>query len=179
MKIPKAAKRYVKAVFELARQQNQLEELAKDMEAAQQILEQHPDLITLLNQPVIPKSKKAAVLKKIFGEQFSRLFRQLIDLLIRRDRMELLPGIVTLFNEHYKRYQGVVEAQVTVATPIDDALKQQFIDKIKEITGKDKIELKVETDPSIIGGYILQIGDLRIDDSVKGKINKIKQKLIL
>ncbi len=178
MKVSKAAKRYVKAVFELARQQNQLDRLARDMQAAQQIFETHPELIDFLRRPTVAASAKSQTLRKIFSGDFSPLFRQLLDLLARRKRLELLPDIAYLFNEHYKKAQGIVEARVTLAVPVTDELRNQFLEKVKQITGKDRIELQMETDPDIIGGYILQIGDLRIDDSVRGKIRKIKQKII-
>ncbi len=177
MKYAKAAKRYVKAVFELARTQNQLDSLAKDMQAAAQIFNEHPELGKFLANPMVAQTAKTAAVKKIFGKGFSPLFGRLIDLLAGRKRLELLPDVAELFNQHYKKYQGIVEADVTVAVPVDEKMKETFAQKVKEISGKENIELRFHVDPGIIGGYIIQIDDLRVDDSVRGKLRKIKQKL--
>ena len=177
MKHSKAAKRYVKAVFELARSQNQLDDLAKDMQTAAQIFNDHPELVKFLANPLVNHSGKTEAAHKIFAKGFSALFGRLIDLLASRKRLEILPDVAELFNIHYKKFRGVVEADVTVAVPVDEKTKDIFAQKVKEISGKDNIDLHFHVDPAIIGGYIIQIGDLRVDDSVRGKLRKIKQNL--
>ncbi len=177
MKHPKAAKRYVKALFELARSQKGLDALADDMKKAARIFDAHPELVKFLGNPVVNHSGKVEAVRKIFAEGFSPLFGRLINMLAARKRLELMPDIAELFNRHYKKFRGIVEADVTVAVPVDEKMKEVFARKVKEISGKDNIELHFHVNPEIIGGYIIQIGDLRVDDSVQGKLRKIKQKL--
>jgi F-type H+-transporting ATPase subunit delta len=178
-KYAKSAKRYVKAYFELARETGKLKEAAADMELIAKTVSENQELKNFLKQPIIGSEQKYKAVKKIFGDKVSGLTQRLLALLAQKNRMDILEDIAKLFGEYYKKHLGVVEAVLTTAIPVDDEVTKAFHQKVKELTGKDNAVLKTETDPSIIGGYILQIGDLKIDDSVKGKLNKIKSNLLV
>ncbi|NPA42736.1 MAG: ATP synthase F1 subunit delta [Chlorobi bacterium] len=175
----KAAKRYVKAFFDWARETGKLEEAARDMALIAETLENHPELADFLKSPVVTSKQKAEVLRGIFHDRTGAQIRRLLELLAEKDRSDILGDIARLFGEFYKQYQGIVDVTLTTAVPADEALQEAFLRKVKEITGKDKVELRTVTDPSIIGGYILQIGDLKVDDSVRGKLQKIKSKILV
>ncbi len=113
---------------------------------------------------------------KLFPE-ISTSTKKIIDLLVRKGRLSLLGEIAQGFVSAYKKYAGKVEALLITATEPDSALEKEIRKKIKEITGKDDVDLTVKVDPDIIGGFILQIGDLRIDDSIKTKLKKIEKQL--
>ncbi len=174
VKISKAAKRYVKAFFEWTKSEGNLEEAAKDMMQSEQIMTQNPDLVRFLKNPTIGNKQKLDILKKIFGEKWSSATWKLVDLLAAKDRLDILDEIVVRFGQLYKRLLGTVEAELITATPVNDDIQQAFLEKVKEITGQSKVHLLNKVEPEIIGGYILKIGDLRIDDSIRGKLNQIK-----
>jgi F-type H+-transporting ATPase subunit delta len=173
----KAAKRYVKAYFETALEEGRQEDAARDMELIRQTIAGNADLAEFLKQPVVSTARKFAVVQKIFKNRVSDLTNRLLTLLAKRNRLDILEDITLLFEEFYKKFKGTVEAVLVTATPVDDALKNEFLQKVKEITGKSDVVLENKIDPDIIGGYILRIGDLKIDDSVKGKLQNIKTKL--
>ena len=175
----KAAKRYVKAFFEWAQEDGSLETAARDMALIRDVLNENPELKAFLKKPVVSGKQKLAAVTQIFESKISDKTRRLLELLGEKNRLDILPDIVDLFDEYYKQYLGTVEATLITAVPVDDDLRQAFLEKVKEITGKDRVEFRLKTDPSIIGGYILQIGDLKVDDSIKGKLQKIKSKLIV
>jgi len=175
----KAAKRYVKAYFEWVAEDGSLDSAARDMALIENTLRENPDLSEFLKKPVIAAKQKADAVLQIFGKHISDKTKRLIELLAEKNRLDILPDIAALFGEYYKKHLGTVEVTLTTAVPVDDELKQAFLQKVKELTGKDKVEFRMKTDPSIIGGYILQIGDLKVDDSIKGKLQKIKSKLIV
>ncbi len=178
-KFSKAAKRYVKAYFELAREAGKLEEAAADMKLIRNTLKNNPELKHFLKQPVIGNLQKYQAIQKIFGDKISPLTANLLQLLARKNRMDILEDIAGLFDEFYRKHLGVVEAVLTTAVQPDEEVIKAFHEKVKELTGKENAVLKTKVDPAIIGGYILQIGDLKIDDSIKGKLQKIKSNLIV
>ncbi len=177
VKISKAAKRYVKAFFEWSKARGKLDEVAKDMAILEQVMNDNPDLVAFLKNPTVSNKRKKEALKKIFNDGISAETWKLIDLLADKDRLDILDEIAVRFGQIHKELQGVVEAELITATPVNDEMMKVFLEKVKEITGKSKVEISNRVDPGIIGGYILQIGDLRIDDSIRGKLNKIKAQL--
>jgi len=172
----KAAKRYAKALFELAI--NDLDTVQKDMNLIEETFKASPELEKVLKDPTIGASKKLDIIKGIFGNKISGLSLKLIQLLGKKDRLALLQDISRSFNELYKQNKGIREATVITAVELTDDLKQKIFQKIKELTGSDKIKLTNVVDPSIIGGFILNIDDLRYDASISGKLAKLKSKLL-
>ncbi len=172
----KAAKRYAKALFEWSGQD--LDKVQKDMQYIGQIFKDNPDLIKVLKNPTIAASKKAAVIQQIFGKEISDKTAKLIELLGQKDRLKLLEDIATAFNDLYKKSKGIKEATVISAVPLTGDLKQKILEKIKTLTGSSQIKLTNKVDPGLIGGFILNMDDLRYDASVSGKLAKLKSKLV-
>ena len=172
----KAAKRYAKALFELAT--NDLDVVQKDMNLIRKTFEASPELLKVLKDPTIGASKKLDIIKGVFSGKISDKSLQLIQLLGQKDRLDLLQDISRSFNELYKKHKGIREATVITAVELTDDLKQKIFQKIKELTGSTEIKLTNKVDPSIIGGFILNIDDLRYDASISGKLAKLKSKLL-
>jgi len=172
----KAAKRYAKALFEWAT--DDLDAVQKDMTLIQKTFEAAPELIKVLKDPTIGTSKKSDIIKSVFSGKISDKSLQLIQLLGQKDRLDLLQDISRSFNELYKKHKGIREATVITAVELTDDLKQKIFQKIKELTGSSEIKLTNKVDPSVIGGFILNIDDLRYDASISGKLAKLKSKLL-
>ncbi len=171
----KVAKRYAKALFELSA--DQLETVQNDMQLIKRTFEENPVLIKVLKNPTVPASKKMAIVEQIFGQKVSAATRKLLQLLGQKDRLSLLQDIAVAFDRLYKAHKGIKEAKLTSAIPLTDDLKSKILAKVKDITGSNQIHLINTVDPSLIGGFILNLDDLRYDASVSGKLAKIKSKL--
>jgi F-type H+-transporting ATPase subunit delta len=172
----KAAKRYAKALFELA--SDNLDEVQKDMQLIKESFEASPELQKILKNPTIAPSQKAQIVNQIFGGKVSDYTTKLLELLGQKDRLSLLEDIATAFDNLYKKAKGIKEASVISAVPLNDTLKDKILNKIKELTGSQQIKLTNEVNPDLIGGFILNMDDLRYDASVSGKLAKIKSKLV-
>ncbi len=171
----KAAKRYAKALFEIA--STDLDAVQKDMHRLKDTFDANPELLKFLKNPTVPASKKLAAVQQIFGNKVSDKTEKLINLLGQKDRLSLLKDIAVAFNELYKNKKGIKEAEVITAIPLDDTLKKSILNKIKALTGSSQIKLTNKVDSKILGGFILNIDDLRYDASISGKLAKIKSKL--
>ena len=171
----KAAKRYAKALFEIS--SANLDAVQKDMHRLKDTFESNPDLLKFLKNPTVVASKKLVAVQKLFGKNVSDNTAKLINLLGQKDRLNLLKNIAVSFNELYKNKKGIKEAEVITAIPLNDTLKNSILNKIKALTGSSQIKLTNKVDANILGGFILNIDDLRYDASVSGKLAKIKSKL--
>jgi F-type H+-transporting ATPase subunit delta len=70
--------------------------------------------------------------------------------------------------------QGIENAEVTTAVPIDESMRNQFVAAVRQMTGKAQVELKEKIDPDLIGGFVLRVGDKQVDDSVRSRLNDLR-----
>lgn len=175
----RVAIRYAKAVFELAIEKNNLEQIHKDMKYIVSLSKASPDLALMLKSPVIYSSKKQQVLEQIFESEVDTLTMQFMQLLCRKSREQFLAPAAKEFIKLYNANKGIQLADVTTSMELTPELRTQIIDKVKIISGKDIVELSEKVEPNLIGGYILKVGDRQIDDSVKTRLKDLRKDLTL
>ena len=173
----RAAIRYAKAVLNLAKDQNTAEAVNNDMRQIAMAVAQSEDLNAMLLSPVIKSSIKKTALLEVF-KNINGITVNLIDTLIVNKRLTLLGEIALKVNQLYDQLKGIELAQVTTAVPLTDDLKVKVLAKVKELTSKE-VEVENNVDPSILGGFILRVGDIQYNASVANKLNKLKRELIL
>lgn len=175
MKGTKAASRYAQALLELAVEQNQLEQVYADMQTFAQAVAETKEFQVFLNNPVINSNKKKEVLNTVFAD-FAKLTTLFIGLVTANRRENVLPFIAESFIQQYKAHKGIVAVTVYTANKLDTAVREQIINKIKPAIQGD-IELTEQVNPDLIGGFIVEMGDTRIDASVASQFNNLKQRL--
>lgn len=173
----RAAIRYAKAVLSLASDKNTTEVVNNDMKLIAKTIAESSDLNSMLQSPVVSSSVKKAVLLDVF-KNANEITRNLIDTLITNKRLPLLEQVALKYNLLYDELTGTQTAQVTTAVPLTDALKAKVLAKVKELTGKD-VEIKSTIDESILGGFILRVGDIQYNASIANKLNKLKREFTL
>jgi F-type H+-transporting ATPase subunit delta len=169
--------RYAKALFGLVKEDNSFDIQKKDIELLYQCIQEIPELQEVIESPVIKASKKITLFDLSFGDSFSPLTVTFIHLVLKSRREEYLPGICRYFLDLIKAEQGIRDAELVTASPLDEKLRQSII---RLITRKfdSKVDLHEKVDGSIIGGFILRVGDQQIDASISSKLEKIKNELI-
>lgn len=173
MKGIRAAKRYARAILDLAREQKAAEAINKDMLNVSEVIEENEELQTVLSSPVVKPEDKLKVLKEIFKNAHATTLGT-FDLLIQNNRISLLKTVAQKYTELYNELNNIRVATVTTAVPMESAMEKKILDKIKELTGETAI-IKSKVDPGIIGGFILRIGDLQYNASVLSQLNKLKK----
>jgi len=172
----KIAVRYAKALFELARSKNQLDIVKQDIELIANACVQK-DIQLLLESPVVKTSKKKELIAEIFKPNINDLSLRFL-LMIAENRREMhIPMICLDFMEQYRSNKGIKAAKVTTATPIDINTQKHFSSVISEVFKTD-VELTVNENADLIGGFILRVGDEQIDASVSTKLSKIKREFL-
>ncbi len=173
MKETRAAIRYAKAVHNLATDTKSEDKVNEDMLLIAATIEENKDVQIMLNSPVIKSSVKKATLLAIFSK-LNNISKGLINQLVENKRLAILENIARQYTILYDHYKGMQVAKVTSAVPLSDAVKEKVLDKVKTIVGK-KVTLENIVDPSIIGGFILKVGDKQYDASISGKMNNLRR----
>jgi F-type H+-transporting ATPase subunit delta len=173
----RAAIRYAKAVLSLASDQKSEDAVNSDMKLIANTIAESKDLSDALQSPVIPSSVKKSILLEVFKKS-NKTTSNLIDILISNKRIAILGAVAVKYNQLYDESKGIELATVTTAIPLTDALKQKVLAKAKELTGKD-IEVESIVDESILGGFILRVGDIQYNASIANQLSKLKREFTL
>jgi F-type H+-transporting ATPase subunit delta len=170
------AKRYAKALFEIAQEQNRIAEVEAELKAVVSVLNQNDDFAKLLKHPGIGAESKKALLKNIFESQLSEMTFNTLLLLIERGREDLLESLVSYFVKITSEALG--QAQATVYTPVElsGAELSNIAAKFSALTGK-QIRVEPVLDKSLLGGIRVRIGDRLYDGSLSGKLERLKKTL--
>ena len=170
----RAAIRYAKAILSLAIDKNKADEVNEDMQLITSTISEAKDLQAVLNSPVIKLESKEKTLLAIFGAKINNISKGLIHLLIENKRLAILDDVAKQYTVIYDFHKGTQAAIVTSAVPLTDGLKEKILAKVKGITGK-KVTIENIIDPSIIGGFILRVGDKQFDASISGEMNDLRR----
>lgn len=172
----RVASRYAKSLLELAEDKNALEEVHKDMRMFSGVCQQNYDLVLMLKNPVIKHDKKKAVLDILFKDKVNPLTTAIFDIISRKNREAFLPAIAKEFHNLYNTKKGIRVASVSSAVPLSNELRQEIEKLVQKINPGKKVHLEERVDESLIGGYVLKVGDQQIDDSLKTKLKTLQLK---
>ncbi|HBR53350.1 MAG TPA: ATP synthase F1 subunit delta [Flavobacteriaceae bacterium] len=170
----RAAIRYAKAVLEQANEAKLGNVVFGDMKSVAATIENSKELRAVLNSPVIKGEDKKKALMAIF-EGNSEVTKGVIDILDSNKRINLLGAVAESYVSLYNEAQGVKVAHVTTAVPLSSELETKVLAKVKEMTGSDSVTIENTIDESIIGGFILRVGDLQYNASIANQLDSIKR----
>jgi len=173
----RAAIRYAKAVLSLANEQNSASKLNDDMKSIVNAVAESKDLSDMLQSPVIHSKVKKATLLEVFPNM-NKLSVKLIDLLVENKRIDIIDVVAQKINMLFDESQGTQIAKVTTAIPLTKELEAKVLIKVKELTGNDA-EVQNTVDESILGGFILRVGDIQYNASIANKLDKLKREFTL
>ena len=171
----RVAIRYAKAVYDFA--QNNTEKVLQNMQTIADTLQNNQELKSFLGNPTISGDKKENVLLEVF-KGAEKETQSLFKLLYTNKRFDILEAVAQKYQEHSDDLNNIVTVEVTTAETLDKNLEAKVLSKAKEFTNKN-IKLVAHVDASIIGGYILKIGDQQYNASVKNSLQKIKREIIV
>ncbi|WP_298550580.1 ATP synthase F1 subunit delta [uncultured Algibacter sp.] len=173
----RAAIRYAKALLSLATDQKTADAVNNDMKLIVDTIADNKELNDALQSPVISSSDKKAVLLEVFKKSNKNTL-SLIDTLMSNNRISIIEHVASKYNQLFDESKGIEVATVTTAVELSAGLKKKVLAKAKELTGKD-VEVENIIDESILGGFILRIGDVQYNASVANQLNKLKQEFTL
>jgi F-type H+-transporting ATPase subunit delta len=176
MQPSRVARRYAAALFQTAGKANAADAVEQDLTALSDFLEQYPQVLKSIGTPRVPEERKKAVLQSLIGGQLSPLTQRFLDLMVDHGREAALPETAAAYRQLVDESRNIVAANVVSATDLDEGQTSRLKAKLDTLTGKDT-RLEVSTDPSLVGGLVVRIGDTILDGSVRGYLEQFGQKL--
>lgn len=170
----RAAIRYAKAVLNLATEKGNADTVLADMNDVVATVSNSKELRLFLSSPIIKSADKREGLKKVFSS-FSEISNGLVDVLVANKRSSEFSAVASAYIALHNAQNGVQKAVVTTAVEISDAIKAQVVAKATALTGAKHIEIENIIDPSILGGFVLRIGDMQYNASIASQLGKLKR----
>ncbi|WP_242926101.1 ATP synthase F1 subunit delta [Pontibacter vulgaris] len=169
----RVASRYAKSLIELAEEKGILEQVQNDMKLFSATVQGNRDFQLLLRNPIVKSDKKQAIINGIFKGKVQEMTLAFFNIVARKNRESVLEFIAEEFQKQYNEIKNIQRASVTTATPLSAELRNELGQRLATQTGKF-IELEEIIDPTLIGGFVLRVGDKQIDSSVKYNLRKLK-----
>ena len=166
--------RYAQALFDLAKDNDQIAAVEQDLKALKVMGRESADLRTLLASPTFDAADKAKGLKAI-GEraEFGATTQKFLGFLAAQRRTTALMAIITSFEALSAAYRGVVSAQVTTAVALTEVQSKGLQAALRQALGKDP-EIETRVDPTILGGLKVRVGSRLYDASLRSKLDSLK-----
>jgi F-type H+-transporting ATPase subunit delta len=174
-----AAKRYARALFDVARaEKGDLELIAGELAGAATLVAENEALQRVLANPAIPASRKRAVMEQLLSRSpVNPMVARVLLLLADRDRLVLLPDVAEAYRSRLMEHQQIVRAEVTTAVPLPPDRAEAFQRGLASTTGQ-QVQLEVRVDPSIGGGAVARVGSTVYDGSVTTQLERLRQQLV-
>ena len=171
----RAAIRYAKAMYDIANEENSINEVYKDMNFINELNSDSLDFKNLLsNSQINFQDKKKLILSLI--KQSNSLTEKLIDLLIHNKRVKIIGDIASSFIQLYNKNNNIKEATIITASPINNELESKILSMIN-IKDAKSVNLTNVVNPNIIGGFIIRFDGKEYNASVKQNLNNLKTEL--
>ncbi|MDH3443461.1 MAG: ATP synthase F1 subunit delta [Deltaproteobacteria bacterium] len=170
------ARRYTRALFQLAREAGQEEQIGREVEQFHATYSGSELQHVLTNPAFGVDSRKRILVQAARAQELSTLTTHFFSLLLDRDRFAHLPGIVGCYRRLLNEAKGRVEAKVICATPLEPAHLERLHGTFKKISGKEVV-LHEETDPALIGGLMVELEGRVYDGTVRTQLEKMKQRV--
>ncbi len=170
------ARRYAQALFELASDQGVLEQVEADLAGVVTTIENEPGLRKTLHHPLISVQEKTRLVEDVFGAEVTGLTRNLLRFVLLKKRERTLPAILDEFRRLVHAARNIADVRAVLAAPAGDEQLAALREDLERATGR-KVRLAVTVDPSLLGGMVLQIGDKRIDGSLRGRLRRLRQEI--
>jgi F-type H+-transporting ATPase subunit delta len=171
----RAAIRYAKAILDIAASKGVASEVSADMTLIATTISGNSELTHFIQNPLIKTDIKKNVVLEIFASA-NAVTQSLFHLLLENKRFEILEAIAIEYNKLFDEMNDVEVAHVTTAFVMDTALETKVLAKIASFSNK-KVTLKNTIDTSIIGGFILRIGDKQYNASIANRLQVLKREL--
>ena len=173
----RAAIRYAKAILSLANSNSKSEAVYSDMQVVAKTISENQELQDFLRSEIMKSEAKKDVLHKVFSNT-DPLTKELFNLLVENKRVDIMDIVAAKYIKLYDEQMGKEVATVTTAVPMTSDMELKVLAKVKELTSKS-VELQNVIDESILGGFILRIGDKQYNASIANKLNKLKREFTL
>lgn len=168
-------RRYVRSLFSAAYDLGVLERVREDLQQLQNVWDGNPELAAFLVNPGLSRRQVRGILTSISDRvNLNKVTRQFVNLLMTKDRVEILPAVGPVFEELWRKNKGIVEVRVITATEIGETLRGTIENHLREQSGLSP-RIRWERDPAILGGLVVHWPDRVFDGSLARKLTGMRE----
>ena len=173
MNLSLVSERYAKALFDLALEKGEVEEIYQDSLLITRTCEENRELRLLVKSPIINSGKKLAILQDIFGKSLRKLTMTYLLIMVRKNRESFIPAIAGQLAELYLAYRNILTVHFKSPLLPDAETRKQVMLLMEKFT-QANVDLKTEIDESLIGGFVLNWKDKQYDASIRRDIDDLR-----
>jgi F-type H+-transporting ATPase subunit delta len=166
---------YAQAIFDLAKEQDRLDVVREELTDFVATLHEVPELDALLRNPQLDPGTKSEVIDKVTADS-DELVRNFLRVIAARGRGGQIEEIVREFDALYAAEEQVLNVELATAYELSDDDAREIVSQIEKASGRT-VEAKRSVEPDLIGGIVLKAGSLRVDSSVRGRLNRLRREL--
>lgn len=167
---------YARALFDAAKEKGRLAEVHEQLGDFVAATEQVPELASLLENPEVDRAAKMAALEELLADA-DELVRNFLLLLVEKNRIAGLAEIARELDSLVAAEERRLEVEITTAVELSDDEAREIVEQIEQAAGR-QVEASRAVDPDLIGGLVLQVGSLRVDASVRGRLDQLRRDLL-
>tara|TARA_Y100001968_G_scaffold180646_1_gene165463 strand:- start:1448 stop:1996 length:549 start_codon:yes stop_codon:yes gene_type:complete len=164
---------YAEAFLQVAESRNEVDEVVKKSKIILELWDASPEFRQAMASPVLEVNSKKAALEKLFANDLPPSFLNLLKLLADRNRIGFLNSVLERLLELYREQRNIALATVTSASELTEDQQNKILQKVQSIAGTDNLELNLKVDPSLIGGFIVNVGSKVVDASLAGQVRRL------
>jgi len=167
---------YARALFEAAKEQGRLKEVAEELDDFAAAVRDVPELRAVLRNPELDPETKAGIVTEIIGDA-DPLLGNFLRLVAEKGRSGEIAEIARELDRLMAAEEGRLDVELTTAYELSEPDAATILKQIQEASGR-KVEATRKVDPDLIGGFVLQAGSMRVDASVRGRIERLRRELV-
>tara|TARA_Y100001968_G_scaffold312148_1_gene334981 strand:- start:13172 stop:13720 length:549 start_codon:yes stop_codon:yes gene_type:complete len=164
---------YAEAFLQVAESRNEVDEVVNQSKSILKLWNASPEFQEAMASPVLEVGSKKAALEKLFSNQVTPSFLNLLKLLADRNRIGFLNSVLERLLELYREQRNIALATVTSASELTEDQQSVLLKKVQALAGTDNLELDLKIDPSLIGGFVINVGSKVIDASLSGQVRRL------
>ena len=164
---------YGDGLYALCAEESITDEVLQQLAELKELFRQNPDFIRLLSNMSLPRSERTGIADRALKGQVHPYVLNFVKLLVERGAVYEFDSCESAYRESYQADHRISEAQVTTAKPLTDEQRRRLVEKLRQMTGKE-IQLHELTDPSVMGGVLLELDGRRYDNTIRRRLGDIR-----
>jgi F-type H+-transporting ATPase subunit delta len=171
-------RRYARALFDMAKRSvEEMDAVENDLKRVDQALRSIPRLDNALRAPTVSSERKKSLLRTAFGDQVTPLTARFLQLVVERGREEVLTSIYAEYQRLANEHRNILAVDVSAAVPLSDEQLSELARSLEARTGK-RIRIQEQTEPELLGGLVVRMGDTILDGSVRTRLRRLHEQML-
>ncbi len=171
------SRRYSSALFDVSKEEGKIEIVLEQLNLLEKLLNENQSICKILEHPNVSSIEKQQMIDEIFSDILDSSIMSLLKLLVEKERIDYIKGIIENYKDFYMNYCNMVKAYVTSANELDDGQKRKLSLKLTKLLNKT-VAIEYTIDDSLLGGLLIRVEDQIIDTTIKGKLESLKAELL-